>query len=377
VGSASYISRKLGERDMAEARHTCASSFYITTLIGVLTTILVMIFKEQILGAIGTSQGTYRSADDYFTIITLFSVILIQNISLQGQVRSEGAARHAMIGMTLGIGLNILLDPLFILVLDWGVKGAAWATILGCVAGCGYFFYFLFSRHSLLSIRPADMKPNRHMLAEILKIGVPAALSHVLMSVSGILSNLFAASYGDHVVAAAGINMRVCSLAFTLVFGIAMGFQPFAGYNYGAKNYRRLTRGLQVTISCATASCILFTLIFLFFGREIILFFIDEKNTVEAGAKMLTAFVFGMPFLGVQVTMQITFQSLGKSLRATFVTVGRQCVIFIPLLFILNHLFGFDGFVFTQPVADIVTTAFSVIMGVTLFRTLLRDPAAK
>jgi putative MATE family efflux protein len=376
IGSASYISRKLGEKDYTEARRTNSVTIYSTLIIGAAMTTLMLIFKAPILDMIGASPDTFTYADDYFTIVCLFSIVMILNISMQGLVRSEGAATEAMLGMVVGLGLNIALDPLFIIYFGWGVKGAAWATIIGAAVSCLYYLRFFRSKKSFLSIHPRDAKPNKVMLSEIFKIGVPAGLTHIVMSAGGALSNIFAAGYGDHVVAATGINMRICSLAFMLVMGLAMGFQPFAGYNYGAGNYDRLKRGLKLTILYSSCISVVFTVLFLFAGHVLVRFFMDDEATVDAGVRILHAFVTGMPFLGIQMTMMTTFQALGKPIRALIVTLGRQCLAFIPLLFILNNAFGFDGYIFAQPMADNTTTVISVILGVTLFREMKKKSNA-
>jgi putative MATE family efflux protein len=331
------------------------------------------IFKNPILQLIGASSNTFEPTDDYFSIICLFSIFMIQSISLQGLVRSEGAATKAMIGMVIGIVLNIALDPLFIIYFGWGVKGAAWATIIGAAVSCVYFMVFIMSEGSMLSLKFSDIKPNRRMFAEILKIGLPIGLMHIVMSASGAVTNVFAAGYGDYVVAAQGINMRICSLAFSMVMGISQGFQPFAGYNYGSKDYDRLKSGLKVTIVYSTGLAIVFSTFFLIFGNALIRLFINDADTVNAGAKLLRAFVLGMPFLGIQGTLMTTFQALGRPIRSLIITLGRSFVVFLPLIFILNHLFGFDGYVFTQPVSDIITTLLSVVLSVTLFNELYRS----
>jgi putative MATE family efflux protein len=373
VGSASYISRKMGERQYDEARHTSSVTFYTTFVIGGLMTVLMYLFKDPILRLIGTSSNTFEPTDDYFSIICLFSIFMIQNISLQGLVRSEGAATKAMVGMIVGIVLNIVLDPLFIIYFGWGVKGAAWATIIGAVVSCAYFMVFIMSPKSMLSLKFSDMKPNRYMFAEILKIGLPMGLMHIVMSASGAINNIFAVSYGDYVVAAQGINMRICSLSFSMVMGLSQGFQPFAGYNYGSKDYDRLKSGLKITILYSTGLAIVFSAFFLIFGDELIRLFINDKDTVNAGAKLLRAFVFGMPFLGIQGTLMTTFQALGRPIRSLIITLGRSFAIFLPLIFLLNHFFGFSGYVFTQPASDVITTLLSVVFAVTLFNELYRN----
>ena len=365
IGSASYISRKLGEKDIPEARRSNAVSFYLTCAVGGAVTVVSLAFKSKLLMVSGASGNTYGPADQYFTIIAAFAIVLIQNVALQGQVRSEGATMRATIGLVIGIAVNIVLAPLFIFTFGWGIAGAAWATVAGAAVGDIYFILYFRSSRSMLTLSPKEMKPNRTMLAEILKIGVPAAISHIVMSASGIINNNYAASYGDHVVAAAGINMRLCGMAFMLVMGLATGFQPFAGYNYGAGNTGRLTQGLKFTLVLATVLACCFTVLFLLFNKEFIQIFINDGPTIEAGRQIMRAFVIGMPVLGIQVTLMITFQALGKSVRAAIVTLGRQCLFFIPLMVCLNAYYGFSGFVLVQPLSDICTTgiAFALAAG--------------
>jgi putative MATE family efflux protein len=369
MGSASYISRKLGAGDFESARRTNATSIYLSLLIALCMTALCLIFKDSLLKLSGASANTYGPTDSYFTIVAAFAVVMMLNVTMQGLIRSEGATLQATIGMMLGIVANIILDPLFIFTFGWGIRGAAWATIVGATISDIYFIMFFRSGKSQLSIAISKFKPNRVMMSEILKIGIPNALSQVIMSACLVLTNNYAAAYGDHVVAACGINMRICSLAFMLIMGLAMGFQPFAGYNYGAKNYKRLTKGLYMTVCFSTGVALLIALCFFIMGRQLIGIFIDDDATIKAGEQILRAFVFGMPFFGAQVTLMVTFQALGKPIRALIVTLGRQCFFYIPLLLILNSMFGFGGFVFVQPAADIMTSMVAITLAVTLIRS--------
>jgi putative MATE family efflux protein len=376
VGASSYISRLLGARKGKEARRVNAVSFYTTIALGITLTIALFIFKDPILRLIGTSDVTFSYANDYFSIISLFIAFSIVNISLSGQLRSEGATSKAMQGMLLGIVINIVLDPIFILALNWGVAGAAWATIIGTIASVIFFVTHFLSKHTMLSIKPSDFKPSVIIYQEVLKIGIPSALSNIVMSVSSVITNIIAAGYGDFVVAGYGINMRVASMSFMLVMALAMGYQPFAGYNYGAKNYERLRAGLKITLLYTTTLSCIFTLIFAFFGRNLIMLFIRDAATIEAGNKLLHAFAWGLPCLGIQMTLMVTFQALGKPLLATIVTMGRQCLFYLPLLFILNHFWQFDGYIYSQPIADILTSVIAIILSASIFREM-RGPENK
>ncbi|MDR1902672.1 MAG: MATE family efflux transporter [Treponema sp.] len=370
VGSASYISRKLGEKNTAEARHTNAASFYTTIGFGLVITAVLLVFKTPILHLIGTSEATFPYADSYFTVITWFMVFAVVNIGLSGQIRSEGATGKAMKGMLLGIIANIVLDPVFILLLDWGVAGAAWATIIGQIASVGYFIRHFTSKHTILSIKVRDCKPNAVMYKEILKIGVPAALSHIIMTFCAILTNIIAASYGDFVVAGGGISMRVTSISFMLIMALAQGFQPFAGYNYGARNYTRLRQGLKVTLLYTTSLACFFLVVFFAAGPALITLFIRDEPTVRAGTSLIRAFVWGLPFMGIQMTFMVTFQALGKPVLATVVTLGRQFLFYLPLLFILNHFWQFNGYIYSQPAADMLTSIVALALSSVIFREM-------
>jgi putative MATE family efflux protein len=383
MGASSYISRMLGAKRMDEARHTSAVSFWITLTLGIIITIVFLIIKNSVLGVIGTSSVTYKYANAYFTVIVSFIALATVNISLSGQIRSEGKSGTATTGMMIGIVTNVILDPIFILPsvfgipgLNLGVAGAAWATIIGNMLSTLYYLIFYIRGGAVLSISPRDFKPNKHMIGDILKIGLPNGITNFIMTFVSILTNRIAASYGDFVVAGNGISMRVTMLAFGLIMALAFGYGPFAGFNYGARNLKRLTTGLKVTMAYTTSLALFFTVIFFFFGKQMMYFFIKDEQTIEAGARMMRAFLIGMPFIGIQMSTMVTFQSMGKPIPAAIVNLGRQFLIYLPLLFVLNTNFGFNGFIFAQPISDVLTTAVSVTFFVFIFRKIKRDMEA-
>jgi Na+-driven multidrug efflux pump len=208
------------------------------------------------------------------------------------------------------------------------------------------------------------------MWFQVLSIGIPAGLSNIIMSVSNILGNRIAAGYGDFVIAGTGVQMRVSSLYFMLVFALVQGWQPFAGFNYGAKNYDRLRKGFKLTLVYATTLCIAGSFILRLAGDALIRFFINDGPTIEAGRAMMHTFVWGLPFIGSQITLMVTFQSFGKSIQAMIITLGRQLLFYVPLLYLLNHLFAFNGFIWAQPAADILTLGIAVVLSRPLFRIM-------
>jgi Na+-driven multidrug efflux pump len=159
-----------------------------------------------------------------------------------------------------------------------------------------------------------------------------------------------------------GVTIRVESISFMLIMALALGYQPFAGFNYGAKNYKRLRKGLMITLVYTTGLALFFVGIFALFGRNLIHFFINDEATIEAGARFLHAYLFALPVMGIQMTIMVTFQALGKPALATIVSLGRQCLFFIPLLYILDAFFSFGGFVYSQPIADGCTAAIALFL---------------
>lgn len=375
IGTGTYVSRTLGEKNYEEARHASAFAVYSAVGIGLLVSLLFIIFRHPILSIIGTSPETYEPTSQYFSIISSFSFVMITVVTMMGMVRSEGATSKAMIGMILGVGVNMILDPIFILALNMGVRGAAWATAIGISVNVVYNINHLVGKKTLLSIAPKHFLASSKILRETMKIGLPSALSTAVMGISFVLVNVLAKQYGDHVVAGNGIQMRVNSMLIMLVIGLVQGFMPFAGYNFGAKQYDRLKQGFKTTLLYGTILSVFFTIVFIFFNEPLIRLFMEETDanavaTVAAGAKILRAFIWCAPFFGIQFTLVVTFQATGKALKAMVVSLGRQCLIYLPLLFILNSQFGFDGFIYAQPAADIITTIVAVLLSISFIKQM-------
>ncbi len=370
TGSSSYISQRLGAKEYDEAKKANSVAFYTSIGVAILFTLLFLLFKNSILLIIGTSEATIEPTEDYLSIMSILCLFPILNITLSGLIRSEGATDKAMKGMIIGIVINIILDPLFILYFNMGSSGAAWATIIGNIISVCYFISHFLRKNTMLSIKIKDFKPSKRIYGDTFKIGIPSALSNLVMSISFILVNVIAVTYGDYVVAGNGIQMRVNSMVIMLLIGLAQGYQPFAGYCFGAKKYNRLKEGFWITLLYGTILSIFFTFIFIFFKEQLIRMFIDEPNTVAAGTALLRAFTYCVPFFGIQFTILVTFQATGQALKALFISLGRQCIIYIPLLFILNSVFGFNGFIFAQPIADISISFIALLMGINFMRHL-------
>jgi len=368
VGSSSFISRLLGAKDYDTVKKTSAFSFYSCIIVGVIVAIIGTVFIENIIHLLGSSDNTFKFARQYLSAIFFGAPFVILSFAMGQMIRAEGASKEAMMGMMLGTVINIALDPILILYFKMGVYGAAVATIFAnCISVVYYIIYFI--KHSeFLSISPINYNPTIAIVKNILAIGTTASLTNVLMSISSIVLNNFAVEYGDTVVAALGIVNRIIMLPVLLTIGLCQGVQPIIGYTYAANNRARMKETMKRTGIIGTVVAITITVLLYFVGENAVKIFIDDAQTVELGAKFLRNNLISIPFLGLLFLFSFTFQALGKAFPSLLLAISRQGFVFIPTLIFGNMLFGLNGIVFAQPIADIFSAFMSVIMAIFVFK---------
>lgn len=369
-GAPSYISRCLGSKQFDEVKKTSSVSVYIGVITTLAMTGLYFIFMNPILNSLGTSAETLAPTRDYLNIIVGFGFVLTLQVILPAFLRAEGKINEAVIGMVIGTVLNIILDPIFILVFHQGVAGAAWATIIGNACAVIYYLIVYFKGKTTLSIKPRDFKPSVRILTEVLKIGLPASVAQIVMSFSNILLNNLAAGYGDYVISAYGVAGKMISMVFMIAVGYVSGYMPFAGYNYGANNIKRMMSAMKFTLITSTAGCLVLLIPFVGLSHAFMSAFTSNELIIQTGTMFLNAQAFAIPLLGVQLTMMCTFQATGKAVHALIVNLGRQCFFYIPLLFLMNRLFQLPGLMYAQTVADVLTTIVAVLLSISLLRKL-------
>jgi putative MATE family efflux protein len=362
AGAPSYISRLLGRKEYGEVKKTSSFAFYTIVLMGIVITALTLAFLNPVVRFIGANDDTFGFTRDYLSIVTIFSVIGMGGGTLQGLLRSEGAAKPASIGMVIGVVSNMLLDPLFILVFGLGIKGAAAATVIGNALSFLFFIILLCHRNNQVSIAPKYYRPNRIMVKEILSIGVPSSLSMIILSFSAVLYNTLAVGYGTYVVAASGIMVKAQMAAIMIIMGISSGMQPFIGFNYGAGNFKRMFSGIRSSVAAGTAVCMLFVILFAAGAHWFVRQFSSDEQVIGIGTRMLRLAIIGLPFMSLQMTFMTYLQATGQALKAMIVNLSRQCLILIPVMLLMNHFFKLDGFLIAQPIADLATTALSAAL---------------
>lgn len=371
LGAPSYISRCLGAKKYDEVRKTSAVSIYVTVIITFVLTLLILIFMEPILSLIGTSSDTVSPTKNYLHIIVGFAVILILQIILPALLRAEGKAKEAMIGMVIGTVVNIVLDPVMILALHMGVAGAAWATVIGNFCAVVFYVVVYLKGNTSLSIQPKDFKPSLQIFKEVIKIGLPSTIAQTLSSIMLILFNNLAVGYGDQVISAYGVAVKMITMEFMIIFGYVQGYVPLAGYNFGAGNVKRMINGLKFTIVTGTGICLLFLIPFTVLAPTYMGAFTTNREIIEIGTLFLHAQAWTVPIMAIQTSLMSTFQATGQAMRALVINLGRQCLFYLPFLYLFNHLWGMNGLLHVQMASDLATTIVAVLIGYPFFKKLL------
>ncbi len=353
-GAASYISRLLGKKDYLMAKKTSSTAFYTCILTSVIVTISGLIFISPILKLIGVTTMTHGYAYDYLSIIFYGSAIIMLNFLLTLMLRSEGAAKVAMYGMFIGTGINIVLDPAFILILGYGVKGAAIATLIGQGVALFYYFDFYQKKKSMVSLHWKYFSFRSDILLEILRVGIPASSYNITINITNIIAIYVAASYNDMIVAAFGINRRIFSMCIMTLTGLSEGTQPLIGYSYGARNITRLNKIIKTGLILASGVSIFFVLFFYLFAGKMIQVFINNDQVISYGIQIMRAMIMALPFIGISFLIRTAFQALGKGRPALILALARD-FFYIPALFALNKYFGFSGFIYVQPFSNACT----------------------
>jgi len=373
-GGASLISRLLGQGEREKARKAGAVSFWSAFVVCTLVSILAFFLLEPILLLCGASENTLGYGKSYLIFMLIGSPFIGMQVALSGLLRSEGAVKVSMMGIVAGSVLNMILDPIFILLLGWDVKGAAIATSISNI--CIFLFYlrFYLKNKGILSVSLRYYRFSGRIYADILKIGIPASLGIVLMSAGIALANYVAAGFGDSALAATGIVMRIALVAVMLVFGLAQGCQPLMGYSYGAKNFSRLMETVKRAAGISTIIGVVFAVLLAVFSGTWIRIFINNAVVIELGAQYIKALVLSMPLLGIQLVIIAMFQSIGKPIESLILYLGRQGFFFIPALFIFSSLWGYSGFVYAMPFSDVATTLLAGALFLFMRKKLIAQP---
>lgn len=369
IGGSTAVSIFLGEKNNQYAKAVSSFSCYISVILGIIFGILILIFINPLLQILGSSANTYEFAKDYLFYIALGAPFILFANTFGHTVRGEGAAAASMIGGMIGTVVNIILDPVFILTLNMGTGGAAIATVLGNVFGCIYYIYYFQKKSLNLSIFLKDFNIFGKAARKTITLGIPAGINSGLMSISNIVLNNKLAFYGDAPLAAMGVATKVYLLIVFIHMGIANGIQPLLGYCFGARKKERFVKIFNFSGLLTIILGIILTIIYIIFSSQIVEFFIDDNEVIKYGKHMLIATSISGPVLGILFLCINSMQAVDRPFSATIVSVCRQGFIFIPMVYILDFVFGLTGINYAQAAADYI----SIILSVILFKVSVKN----
>ena len=370
MGGSAVLSMAMGEKNEARVRQASSFVTYASLLVGVMFAVILIVFMDPILAVFGANAETYDFARGYTLHIAWGAPFIIWSAAASFIVRAEGASREAMVGSMIGTIANIILDPIFITTLGQGTAGAAIATSIGNIMASAYYLWYFLKKSRVLSIRLSDFTWRERIFSRICSAGLPTAIFSALMSVSTIVLNQMLVVYGNAPVAAIGIVFKANMFITFLQMGLANGVQPLLGYNYGAGNMARFRQVERFTKKCCLVVGVLATALYFVLREPIIRIFIDDDQVVAYGVQMLIAYMVSGPVIGILFVNMNCMQSVGHALGATVLSILRQGVLLIPLLYLLEAFLGLNGIIFGQSVTDYIAVILSVGMWARVRKTV-------
>lgn len=370
-GAAAYLSRLLGRGDGETADKVASTALYSSILIGAVMILCSVVFLEPILKQLGALESVMPYALSYTRIYILFSIFNVFNVTMNNIVSSEGAAKTAMCALMAGAVLNVALDPVFIYTLGLGVAGAAIATALSQIVSTLVYLGYILRKKSVFSFSPRECCFSREILSEILKIGIPTLVFQLLTSLSIGMINDAAKDYGASALAAMGPFTKIMSMGTLVVFGFLKGFQPIAGFSYGAGKWGRLHEAIKTALLWSTLFCVAFGLTAAIFSTQILsLFTREDMEMIRIGAAALRANGLSFTLFGFYTVYSFLFLVMGRAKEGCILGACRQGLCFVPVILILPAFWGLNGILYAQPMADVLSAAVTVFMAVQLHREL-------
>lgn len=371
VGSASLMSRSLGEKNVDNAKRASALGIYGALTVSAVLTILALTLLTPVANLLGATAPTMQYTKDYiFWTMGIGAVFTILSAVFANIVRSEGFAVASGVGIAIGAILNIVLDPVLILTLKLNVYGAALATTIGNAAATLFFLGFLIvkRKHSVTSFDIRRLKGSFKLLRPLLSVGLPSAFNTLLVGFAmGIMNNL-AVKHGEITVAALGIVKKIDLIPWSIVLGLTQGILPLIAYNFAAKNYKRKTEILKFAVASALLVNIVCIVVFEAVPKYICGLFIDNAEVANLAASFLRVYSLSVPFMSIGVMFNITLQAMGRGARSLILAICRQGLFYVPILYIGEYLFASFGIVWAQVFADFLFAA----LGFTLYFTFMK-----
>lgn len=369
VGAATTISVKLGQKDYESAENTLGNTITLNLIIGLAFGGICLLFLDPILRFFGASDATLPYARDFMQIILAGNVFSHMYFGMNAVLRAASKPRMAMFATIFTVAMNILLDAVFILWWHWGIKGAAFATVISQVLALCWQMKLFSNKNELLHLKRGIYKLKANLVRNIISIGISPFLMNACACVIVIfINNQLVKFGGDIAVGAYGIANSIAMIFIMFVIGLNQGMQPIAGYNYGAQQYGRMMR--VVKLSIITAICIMLTgwTLAMFAPYYCARMFTKDPELIKGSIKAIQIIMIMYPFIGCQMVITNFFQCIGKVKISIFLSLSRQLLFLLPLLILLPNFYGINGVWASMPTSDLI----SVIVAISIMTVYLR-----
>lgn len=361
VGANSYIARLLGKGDEKKASRVLSSAFFLALSLGAALTVFGNIFMTPMVRLLGATPTCEQYSIDYATYVLLAAPFMASNFVMNQCLRSEGSATLSMIGMGIGGVLNCILDPIFIFGCGMGVAGASLATAISKLVSFVILIFPYVTRRSLLKLSIRNFRISKDIVVEIVTVGSSSAFRSGLAVIAGILLNNLAGDISDAVLAGIGVSTKIMMFPFSIILGFGNGFQPVAGFNWGARRYDRVRQSYKFSSAVALIGSVIMGFVIAIFADQIIYLFAgSDAEMHEIGKLCILLQCLAMPIHAWVAVVNMMCTGLGSAGSAFLLSTSRQGSCFIPVLFLLNGLFGAYGLASAQAVADMLTLVLAV-----------------
>ncbi len=371
MGSGNLVAQKLGGKKQEEASKIASTGFFTCMAFGILFALFGTIFTPVLVNILGATQTIKPFAIDYAFYICFAAPFMCCSFVMNNILRGEGKSKLSMIGITFGGILNIILDPIFIFVLELGVSGAAIATAISQFVSFSILLLIFITNKSSVKLHLKYIDKDPKTLMKILSTGLPSFFRQGSSSLAIACTNWQARIYGDAALAAIGINSRIFFLLYSILLGIGQGLQPVAGFSYGAKLYGRVKKTLNFTIKVSLATMLCVSVLGFVFAESIVgLFATNDSTVISIGSFIFRAQCIVLVLHGLCLPLIMALQCTGQIRASSFLSLCRQFICFMPIILILPFFFGLFGVQIAQPIADILWAALSIPFYISFIRQL-------
>lgn len=369
-GSCTAIAIALGKKDLTRIKKYSSFAFYFSMVIGIAVMGCILSGMGPLLSMLGTDGQTAEYTAAYLRILALGAPFMMVSGALANTIRADGDSKSAMIATMMGTVANILLDPLLISVLGWGIRGASAATVIGNIISCIVLFVII-RKKKIYSLSIKDFGLRREVSLCVLGLGLPMAAGTLLMSFATAMSNRLLVQYGNIAVAANGVSGKAGMLISMILMGVCMGIQPAISYAYGAGERKRTRQILIGTGIASVAIAVLLSAVFFLFRDNFISVFLNDTEVIDFGRRMMLGSIISMPVCAVYQLCTVYLEGTGKISYATLTSLLRQGIVYLPVLYGMNTLLGLNGLILSAAVADVLSTIVGVSLSIKWSRKIL------